>query len=379
MLFFIPIATNLKTNAVYSIFENRKYKTVPVFSEQGLLQGDYLPQWEKYFSDHVIGRNIILKACVNIDMNLLHKTVVNHVVIQSDVLLSYHDTDHFDPVTIDKSVKHMSDELSELNEYIKKQGAQFYYVGVAEQYSALADKYPSYLASEREKITYIEDKFFASLSQKNIEYIDMHDIMLKGGNIDAKYSKLDHHYNIFGAYDTYYNIINKINSKGSYKLQPLKQQELVLEQINKEVLGSRNRKLYNFYKNDEKFYVAYPKKTVQFIRMDNGKEVEANTFTMPSQTNPFVEYSNYMGGDVAQTVIDTNRPQLPTVLIFGDSFTNALETIIYYNFDKMYALDLRYYTQDNLYDYIDKVKPDIVLCVRDNTCYLSTDGNGKFH
>jgi len=42
----------------------------------------------------------------------------------------------------------------------------------------------------------------------------------------------------------------------------------------------------------------------------------------------------------------------------------------------MYSLDFRYYTAQTLGEYIDKHKPDVVICVRDETVYLSTDGNG---
>ena len=83
-----------------------------------------------------------------------------------------------------------------------------------------------------------------------------------------------------------------------------------------------------------------------------------------------------MGGDIGETIIDTNRPELPDILIFGDSFTNPLETLLWYSFNRMYSLDLRYYNAKSLREYIDMYKPDVVICVRDETVYLSTDGNG---
>ena len=83
-----------------------------------------------------------------------------------------------------------------------------------------------------------------------------------------------------------------------------------------------------------------------------------------------------MGGDNAETYIKTYRPELPKILIFGDSFTNPLETLIYTSFDEMMAIDLRH-NKKSIYEYINEFSPDVVLLVRDDTCYLSNDGNGN--
>jgi hypothetical protein len=83
-----------------------------------------------------------------------------------------------------------------------------------------------------------------------------------------------------------------------------------------------------------------------------------------------------MGGDFGETVLETNRPELPDVLIFGNSFTNALETLLYASFDETRILDLRHYTGGSLKDSIAEHQPDIVLCVMNDTFYYTTTGNG---
>ena len=78
-----------------------------------------------------------------------------------------------------------------------------------------------------------------------------------------------------------------------------------------------------------------------------------------------------MGGDIANTFIDTHREELPTVLVYGDSFTNAFESIVWYSFDKMYSIDLRHYTEMTIDQFIDEYRPDIVICIKDYTAVLS--------
>ena len=84
----------------------------------------------------------------------------------------------------------------------------------------------------------------------------------------------------------------------------------------------------------------------------------------------------YMRMDVSITKIETNRSELPTVLIYGDSFTNALECILYLSCDTMYSIDLRHYTDSTLSEFIEETKPDYVFCLRDYEALLSTESNG---
>ncbi|MEI3307114.1 MAG: hypothetical protein V8R40_14525 [Dysosmobacter sp.] len=88
-------------------------------------------------------------------------------------------------------------------------------------------------------------------------------------------------------------------------------------------------------------------------------------------------YNLYMGGDLGETVLEINRQELPDALIFGDSFTNALEALLYASFDETHILDLRHYTNKTLKDYISHYQPDIVLCIQNDTFYYTTTGNGN--
>ena len=83
-----------------------------------------------------------------------------------------------------------------------------------------------------------------------------------------------------------------------------------------------------------------------------------------------------MGGDIAETVIQTNRSELPDILIFGDSYTNAVETFLYASFNEMRSLDLRHYREMALLDYVRLHQPDIVVCLRDDANLLTETGNG---
>ena len=115
---------------------------------------------------------------------------------------------------------------------------------------------------------------------------------------------------------------------------------------------------------------------IPFRRWDNGKEVVATVYDLPATPEALVTSEVYMGGDKAETVIQTDRPELPNALVFGDSFTNAMETMLYASFNEMRSIDLRHYTEKTLREYIADYRPDVVICIRDETTYFSADGNG---
>ena len=104
--------------------------------------------------------------------------------------------------------------------------------------------------------------------------------------------------------------------------------------------------------------------------------MEASLFALPETAGEDVTYSVYMGGDIAETVIDTGRKELPSLLLYGDSFTNPLECLLWRDFNVTYCVDFRYETEKTLDDYLAEYRPDVVLCVRDETTFLSADGNG---
>ena len=99
-------------------------------------------------------------------------------------------------------------------------------------------------------------------------------------------------------------------------------------------------------------------------------------YALPENDWQEVSYSLYMNGDCVETMIQTDRPQLPDLLVFGDSFTNPLETLLYASFDEMRSLDLRHAMIRACLITSGEYQPDVVLCVRDYQALLDFNGNG---
>ena len=133
---------------------------------------------------------------------------------------------------------------------------------------------------------------------------------------------------------------------------------------------------YALHPTEDKIEIAYPKEEIPFSRTDNGVPTSAQIYSLPENDKTMVDYTVYMGGDIGETIIETSRPSLRKALIVGDSFTNPLETLLWMSFDETRSLDYRHYSEKNLLDYIKEYQPDVVITVRDESVYLSQEGNG---
>lgn len=209
--------------------------------------------------------------------------------------------------------------------------------------------------------------FLSALAQNGIPCLDMAPYLSE--DWDRYYSKVDHHYNFYGAYETYSRIIEYLSHEG-IKASAVK--DLDIRPLETPFLGAYARKLMGTFPSQERLYTYTLPQPIPFRRWNNGYEGAGIVFDEDRSQL----YAYYMGGDLGETVICTERPALPNVLIIGDSFTNALECILCASFNEMRSLDFRYYTQRSVCAYLQDYHPDVVLLVRDDVSFLNTDGNG---
>ena len=176
ILFFFPIATKLAEHKEYSFYENRNLEPVPTFTKEALFNGTYLPKWEAYFSDQIAFRDEMIYAYTYVNANVFNKVNVNNVIITENALLPYNAPREIDENLIMASCSKAADRLAELDRACKEIDAEFVFVGIPEQRSMLRDDYPDYLENDDEYLTLVENHFFASLRERNVDYINMMEI-----------------------------------------------------------------------------------------------------------------------------------------------------------------------------------------------------------
>jgi len=369
----VALGTLLRNSGETSFFENRSLAAAPELTKEGLVSGDYFDRWEEWLTDHAVGRTTLLKLNTWMEMKLLNQPVVNDIVVTDEYLLGRNGFGRWDISHLEKNAAQRAAAYAELAAWIEEQGGVFCFVGLPEQYGYFSDKYPDYTENRKWYLEPMRETFFSAMEEANVTAIDMNAVFTEQGHPDFYYAASDHHYSYDGAKAAYEALIDHLNGEFGMKLPVA---EVAVEALPNPFLGSRNRKLSGLWDGEDVLSVGVMEDEIPFRRWDNGKEVVATVYDLPATPEALVTYEVYMGGDKAETVIQTDRPELPNALVFGDSFTNAMETMLYASFNEMRSIDLRHYTEKTLREYIADYRPDVVICIRDETTYFSADGNG---
>ena len=357
-------------------YENRTLAERPALTLSSLWDGSFGIAFESWYSDHIPGRTALLKADTRVQMDILDRPVVNDVVLEAgDVLVPFQEYAEQTETEYAEAAAPIADGFGKLNAHIEANGGVFRYVGFLEQRFYFADRYPDYLDSHETESAAADAIFAQALADRGVSFLDMGAVYEAQGNPAEYYSTVDHHYNYYGAYAAYRAILDDLNAAG-FDLPVLTEADIDFVELPNPYIGSRNRKLYNLWPNSEKAVIGVQSNPVPFTRTDNGQPSDKPLFVTPAEDYMPTTYNLYMGGDFGETILETDRPDLPDALIFGDSFTNALETLLYASFDETRSLDLRHYQGGSLKDYIADYRPDVVLCVLNDSFYYTTAGNG---
>ena len=379
IVFFYSVAavTVLSPKQATSYYENRALAKRPILDFTIMADDDYFGSWDKYLTDHAAGRQTLVRLGTKINLEVLRRPVENGVVTAGGMYLGFNEFETVDSSRIQEQADAIADELEALNRVITSYGGAFYYVAAPGQYTYFSERYPWYL-NNRDEYTKMELEAFASaLERAGISLIDMGGVFAELGNPPEFYSTSDFHFTLYGAYETYRSVIERINSDGVYTLPLYEDGDIEFVTLPNPYMGSRMRKLMNVPGITERTAIVVLRDPIAFTRTDNGILLEgADVYAIPANPWEIVNFGVYMGGDVAETVIDTGR-ELPSILIYGDSFTNPVECLMYASCGVMRSIDLRHYRDMPLSEYIERHRPDIVICIRDYEVLLSFDGNGK--
>jgi len=365
-----------KGDVASSFFENRTLEKMPFFSADRFFSGEYFEDWENWFTDHAAGRETILKADTRLQLDLFHKPVVNNVVVQDNVLLGFNRYGKWDTSYLETDSAKMARKFRDFADYVAEMGGIFYYVGLPDQYSYFNHLYPDYMENREWVLEPLHAFFSQAMNEYGVSYIDMRSEYEALGRPKEFYSLTDHHYTFHGALAAYQVLLRRINEDTGMGLKILTTDDMQIKQLPNPYLGSRNRKLHGLRYMGEHAAYAVLNDPIPYSRWDNGRRTDAPVFRLPAGDAVITDYGFYMGQDYAETIIRTYREGLPNALIFGESFTNAMETLLYTAFNETRSLDMRHYDKKTLRQYVAEYRPDIVICIRDDTAFLTETGNG---
>lgn len=368
-------ATLVREPETVSYWERRTLATFPAYSAQSVGDGSYAARLEEYLSDHAMLRTSLLMAKARLDLTL-RRPVINDVVVTESSLIPFLAYGSADRSNADALAESMAGNLKRISDTAAEYGGYFCYVAVPCQSVSLAEDYPWYLNNAKPDNQYRAATLARAMKAQGVAFLDTQAALEEMGGSAQYASRVDNHYSMQGAYETYRLIMEKVLAETALEFPVLGMDDLTPVTLPNDYMGSRERKLLNMEQRDERLSILLPQEEIPYTRTDNGMPSVPFVYQPPASDADAVTYDLYMGGDMARTVIDTGRDELPSILIYGDSFTNPVECIAYLSFDEMHSLDLRHYHEMSLEDYIRQFRPEVVVCIRDYDFLLDERGNG---
>lgn len=370
------LASFLGRRQEISEFENRYLAAHPEFSGESLLDGSYFRGWDDYFADHAAFRDGMMQDWLWLRLNVKKQVLVNDVMISREALLPYLGEKNFGSDDYDRLAREAVARLEPVRQAVENRGGLFLFYGVEGQSVVFREGYPAYLHTHVDYYENCAAAFRTALAEAGFSALYSHDVFVAaGGSPKPYYSTVDHHYNFLGAYLSYQAICGWCNDRG-LTVPILDRDSLRIRPAEQSFYGTYSRKLYGLSPIQDPLLIFDASVFPAYERWDDGERTDAPLLLLPEEGRP-IQYTAYMGGDMGETVIRTNRPELPSILIIGDSFTNPVEALCVGSFNEIRSLDFRKYTEMTLTEYLQAYPADVVVVMRDSLNYVGDEGNGN--
>jgi len=290
---------------------------------------------EKYFNDNFGFRETLISINSRIALYLLNTMINDNVIIGKDGFYYYRQTidDYRNAVPFSpEALAFLKNTLARRQEWLAEKNISYLYTIAPNKATAYPDFLPSWINKKNNVNRYDQVAELFKDSKKSF-FLDLRPVLTGRKSTRLLYHLTDTHWNDFGAFVAYSAIIRKVQT--IYPNLPiLSENDFVIEDI-PFFLGDLTGMLGGF-----------PKVTIQSLKPK--KPFRAT----PSST------SSKRFGEV--WVKEQNSPELPSVVIFGDSFAmTALKDYLSESFRRTVVIraDVGAFEPD----LIIKEKPDLVI------------------
>lgn len=341
-----------------SDLEYRNLSQFPEIDLRSSLNGSFFDAFETYMLDQLVVRDEVLQASSQIDKYMMKSIRKNHYISPSGYVLEFEDYHNNTRDTIRTSIDGPLANLLSLKETAKNVGAQLYFIDIPQKHDFHQELFPNYFSVNASNMLIYNEMLRTEAENNGITTVSGINVF-SDQDLNEPYYKTDNHYNADAAFLIYDALLSEMND-----LHPTRRLRSTYEKIEYQspFIGNNARTMADTnYSKGEVFYYLKPENQLpSYTRYENG---ELSDLPIMRPDKKISLYGNFMDGDKANTLIDTNRPDLPNILFIGDSFTNALEYLAIYDFNQVHSLDLRSY-KDDVHHYIDNHDIDAVVFVR---------------
>lgn len=299
--------------------ENRTLTTVPTFSIEKLFSGAYTADLSEYISDQFPARDTFV--AIKAYSELIQGKHENNGVIyaENNILVARS--------TIEEN--RLSENLYSIKEFETAIGVPVCVAAIPRTVDVFREYLPNTYPTNED--TALWNDFYNCVQSSDITAPDLYEPLCEGNN----YYRTDHHYNIYGAYQTYQLLGETLGYK------PVAIDSFFTEKVSDDFCGTSMR--------TSGFYLV-PRDTITLLRYDSdtkytvtadGREISLYDFSKLETTD---KYSVYLGGNHARVDIVSGSDRAK-MLVIRDSFADSIAPFLALHYD-LTLIDLRYYNDN---------------------------------
>ena len=312
----------------FSENENRFLAELPKYTNEKLINGEYMNGLDEYISDQFVFRDNWIGLKTMAERALL-KLDINSVYFAKDnYLIEKHNKSEVSKEQAEKN----KDRLTEFVEkYAKKFGEDRINVMLVPTASEiLKDKLPPF-ATGYDQEAYINE-VIESLPEGT--FVDVRDILNQHKD-EYIYYRTDHHWTAFGAYYAY----EKWAKEAGFT--PLSREQFDITLGSDKFYGTLHSKV-NVNVEPDDIYLYENKKDMNYHLLYNLTD-ETDTLYDLSQLEGKDKYSVYMGGNNALVEVQTNNKNGRRLLVIKDSFAHSFVPLAVNHYEETFMIDFRYF------------------------------------
>ena len=313
---------------VFSEEENRMLATIPRFSFESFVNGDYLNGVNDYINDHFAFRNFYLKLNSWWEVSVMGKEENNRVYIGKDGYLfekfEYNDNEK---ENADTNAKIISDFANKM----KKQNVPTYFALAPNSIYINRNKLPNNVEvpNQEKIINQIYEKI------ENAKYINVVENLKKENRNKQLYIKTDHHMNSDGAY-----IIYKEYCKAN-NIQAEELSNFNRVTVSNNFLGTFDSKAQILNQETDEMFVYQNENNINIREAIYDKQTTNSIFN-EEYLKGKDKYSYFLNGNNSRAIIKTNINNDKKLLVIKDSYAHIMSQFLCQEYSEVHFLDPRY-------------------------------------
>lgn len=310
----------------FSENENRYLPAFPEFSLDALFSGDYIENVEQYLQDHFPGRDFFVSGKADVEI-ALGKDQNNGVYLGKDGYLIQQFT-AANQADLDK-------KITQINSFIAKlDGVDVTFALAPSSNLVNGDKLPDNRPDDdiQAVLDYINGEINGNIASLSQTLTDIN-------KVQQLYFKTDHHWNTYGAYYAYAEIMK---SMGETPIAITQYQKVVLATDFKGTMYSQGG---FFNMAGEEFSILQninpAKLTVNYV-LTGG---ETDTLFADKYLTEKDKYAYFLDGNHPIITVENENAEIDKhIVVVKDSYANIMVPFLADSFSKVTVIDLRFYS-----------------------------------